>query len=132
MLKIFSKQTSSKKTVKRKTHNLNEDDSMRLTVSAFENILFHLYALKHSQKMFDQFMEVVEEDVKNKTNILRSLRLKNQLNTNQNTYAAVQIFMLKRYSNRIKISTKLLRTPWQICVKSMARITEMMTKLVIL
>jgi hypothetical protein len=52
--------------------------------------------------MFDEFMEVVEEDVKKKTTVLKSLRQNNQLSTNQKTYASVQSFMLKRYLNRIK------------------------------
>ena len=48
----------------RKTTNLNEDDSVNQPASSLENILFHLNALKKSQEMFDQFKEVVEEDVK--------------------------------------------------------------------
>ena len=47
-------------------------------------------------------MEEVEEDVKKKTIVLQSLRLNNQLSTNQKTYASVQSFMLKHYSNRIQ------------------------------
>ena len=47
-------------------------------------------------------MEVFEEDIKKKTTVLKSQRQNDQLSTNQKTYASVQSFMLKRYSNRIK------------------------------
>ena len=82
MLKILSKQTSSKKTRNSKTYNLNKEDSLIRHAPVFENIPFHLNALKNSQEMFDQFMKVVEEDVKSKSKVLKSLRLNNQLNTN--------------------------------------------------
>ena len=102
MLKILTKQTSSKKSWSRKAPKLNEDGSDRKPISAFENILFHLNALKQSQEMFDQFMDVVEEDIRKKKTLLKSVGLNDQLSTNQKTYASVQSFMLKRYSNRIK------------------------------
>ena len=85
MLKILSKQASSKKRWSRKTPNLNEDDSMSKPAFSFENILFRLTALKKSQEMFDEFMEVVAEDVKKKTNVLKSIRQNDQLSTNQKT-----------------------------------------------
>jgi len=104
MIKIFTRQASKDNHMKRKTSAQNEDERVRAcrSASAFENILFHLNALKNSQEMFDQFMEVVEGDVKNKITCLKSLKNNDFLNANQKTYAAVQIFMLKRYSKRIK------------------------------
>ena len=130
MLKILSKQASSEKSWSRKTLNLNEDESA--SQSAVENILFPLNALKKSQEMFDQFMEAVEEDVKKKTIVLKSLRVNDQLTTNQKTYASVQSFMLKRYSNRIKSLQRAYEKSLLIYVESNAKITEMIEKLVIL
>jgi len=98
MIRVLSAQASFKTTVTQKN---NEERTIQPKFS-FKNILFHLNELKTSQDMFDQFLEVVEEDVKTKTKLLQLLRLNDQLSKNQNTYAAVQIFMLKRYSNRIK------------------------------
>ena len=102
MLKILSKQALSKKSWSRKTSNLKEDDIVSKPASSFENILFHLNALKKSQEIFDQFMEVVEEDVKKKTIVLKSHRLNDPLTANQKTYVSVQSFILKYYLNRIK------------------------------
>ena len=59
------------------------------------------------QALFDQFLQVVQEDVKTKTKILQLLKLHDKINTNQKTYVAVQIFMLKRYSNRLRSFQKI-------------------------
>ena len=132
MLKILSKEASSKKRWSRKTPYLNEDDSMSKPASSFENILFHLNTLKKSQEMFNKFVEVVEEDVKKKTTVLKSLRQNDQVSKNQKTYASVQSFMLKRYSNRIKSLQRAYEKSLLIYVESNAKITEMIEKLVIL
>jgi len=88
----------------RKSHKLKEDESLKpaLPPSAFENILFHLNALKQSQEVFDQFLQIVEEDIQKKTKVLKSVKKSEQLSTNQKTYVSVQCFMLKCYLNRIK------------------------------
>ena len=123
MFKILSIQTSSKRTLKK-------DDRLRRTAS--ENILFHLNALKNSQEMFDEFMEVVEEDVKNKTNILKSLRIKTNWTQIKTLMQLFKSLCSSAIQTESKVSTKLLRPPLQMSVRSTARITEMMTKLVIL
>ena len=99
MIKILKRQTSKDYSSTEKTGTRNEDDRARAcqSASAFESILFHLNALKNSQEQFDQFMEIVEEDVKNKISCLKSVKNNDYFNTNQKTYATVQIFMLKRY-----------------------------------
>jgi len=105
MLKIMTKKTPLKIIWIRKSQKLKEDESLNHSFppSAFENILFHLNALKQSQEIFDQFMQIVEEDIKKKTKVLKSVKKSDQLSTNQKTYASVQCFMLKCYLNRIKI-----------------------------
>ena len=104
MLKTMTKKTPLKKIWIRKSQKLKEDESLNHSIppSAFENILFHLNTLKQSQEIFDQFMQIVEEDIKKKTKVLKSVKKSDQLSTNQRTYASVQCFMLNRYTNRIK------------------------------
>eukprot|EP00092_Neocalanus_flemingeri_P087109 GFUD01109867.1.p1 GENE.GFUD01109867.1~~GFUD01109867.1.p1 ORF type:complete len:262 (+),score=60.23 GFUD01109867.1:47-832(+) len=102
MFKALSKQTSLKKCKNQNIPDPNEDDITYQHASAFKTILFHFNTLKSEQELFDQFMEVVDKDVKSKTNVLKWLRLNDHITTNQNMYAAVQIFMLKLYSTRIK------------------------------
>jgi len=104
MINILTSQTSKDNSRTENKETRNEDDRVRAcqSASAFEILLFHLNALKNSQELFDQFMEAVEEDVKNKISCLKSVKNNVYFNTNQKTYATVQIFMLKRYSKRIK------------------------------
>ena len=104
MINILTSQTSKDNSRTENKETRNEDDRVRAcqSASALEILLFHLNALKNSQELFDQFMEVVEEDVKKKINCLKSVKNNDYFNTNQKTYATVQIFMLKRYSKRIK------------------------------
>jgi len=104
MLKIMTKKTPMKKNWIRKPQKMKEEKSLNhpLPPSAFENILFHLNALKQSQEIFDQFLQIVEEDIQKKTKVLKSVKKSEQLSTNQKTYVSVQCFMLKRYLNRIK------------------------------
>ena len=112
MIKLLKRQTSKDNSRTEKTENRNEDDRSKAcqSASAFEILLFHLNSLKNSQELFDQFMEAVEEDVTNKISCLKSVKNNVYFNTNQKTYATVQIFMLKRYSKRIKKFQKISKS----------------------